>query len=132
MKAWNLETGLELFTLEDHPEQVNTVALSADGRLAVSGCDDWTMRVWDIENGRLIRTLEGHSDAISRVALRSDGAALASVSWDKSLKVWDLKTGTPLATFTCDSPALCCAFYGKHRVIVGDMAGRVHFLSLEL
>jgi hypothetical protein len=45
---------------------------------------------------------------------------------------WDLEADTLVATFTCDSPAYCCACAGPRRIVAGDQTGRVHFLSLEL
>ena len=41
---------------------VTGVAVSPDGRRAVSASDDKTLKVWDLESGRELRTLEGHSD----------------------------------------------------------------------
>ena len=38
------------------------VALSADGRLAVSASHDQTLKVWEVATGRELRTLQGHSD----------------------------------------------------------------------
>ena len=35
------------------------MALSADGRRAVSASWDKTLKVWDVETGRELRTLEG-------------------------------------------------------------------------
>jgi WD40 repeat protein len=60
------------------------------------------------------------------------GRRALSASLDKTLKVWDLETGALVATFTCDAAALCCAFAGARKIVAGDHAGRVHFLSLEL
>ena len=37
------------------------MALSADGRRAVSASGDKTLKVWDVETGRELRTLEGHT-----------------------------------------------------------------------
>ena len=37
------------------------VAVSGDGRRAVSASADKTLKVWDVESGRELRTLQGHS-----------------------------------------------------------------------
>lgn len=66
------------------------------------------------------------------VAVSADGRWAVSASGDCAIKVWDPKAGACIATFTCDGAALCCSFAGIHRIIAGDAAGRVHFLSLEL
>jgi hypothetical protein len=48
------------------------------------------------------------------------------------VKLWELETGDVLATFTCDSTALCCAFSDALRLIIaGDAGGHLHFLRLE-
>ena len=44
---WDLETGRELRTLEGHSDWVNGVAVTPDGRRAVSASGDKTLKVWD-------------------------------------------------------------------------------------
>ena len=86
-----------LRTLEGHSDSVNGVAVTPDGKRAVSASWDKTLKVWDLETGRALRTLEGHSDSVSGVAVTPDGKRAVSASWDKTLKVWDLETGRAAA-----------------------------------
>ena len=37
----------------------------ADGRRALSGSRDKTLRLWDLETGAELRRFEGHEDAVS-------------------------------------------------------------------
>ena len=48
---WDLESGRELRTLEGHSDWVNGVAVTPDGRRAVSASCDKTLKVWDLESG---------------------------------------------------------------------------------
>ena len=107
------------------------MAVTADGKRAVSASYDKTLKVWDLETGRVMRTLEGHSAPVTAVALTPDGKRAVSASWDHTLRVWELAIGLLIATFHCDAPALCCAFADDHRIVAGDEGGRVYFLVLE-
>jgi len=72
---------------------VNGVAVTPDGKRAVSASSDKTLKVWDVDTGRALRTLEGHSGVVHGVALTPDGMRAVSASYDNTLKVWDLETG---------------------------------------
>ena len=74
------------------------MAVTPDGRRAVSASEDKTLKVWDLETGRALRTLEGHSGYVTGVAVTPDGRRAVSASWDNTLKVWDLETGRALRT----------------------------------
>jgi len=124
-------TGL-LRTLAGHSNLVYGVAVSPDGRRAVSASEDNTLKVWDLETGAELRTLAGHSNCVIGVAVSPDGRRAVSASDDHTLKVWDLETGASIATFDCDSAAHCGAFADNHTIVAGDNGGRVYFLTLEL
>jgi len=87
-----------LRTLEGHSRSVSGVAVTADGKRAVSASRDKTLKVWDVDSGVALRTLEGHSDRVNDVAVTADGKWAVSASRDNTLKVWDLDSGVALHT----------------------------------
>jgi len=91
---------LLLFTLADHSRGVNAVAVSGDGRRAVSASSDRTLKVWNLETGTLLHTLAGHADEVNAVAVTQDGRQAVSASFDKTLKIWNLETGLEIFTLT--------------------------------
>jgi WD40 repeat protein len=93
-------------TLAGHSWSVNGIALSADGRCAVSASEDKTLKVWDVESGRLVRTLKGHSEWVNGVALSADGRRAVSASRDTTLKVWDVESGRLVHTLEGHSAAV--------------------------
>jgi len=89
----------ELRALAVHTGRIVGMALSADGRLAVSASWDHTLIVWDPATGRELRTLAGHTSAVLGVALSADGRLVISAS-GHALKVWDPATGRELRTLS--------------------------------
>ena len=85
-------------TLVGHTDHVTAVALTPDGRLAVSASWDNTLKVWDVASGQELHTLAGHTKPVIAVALTPDGRLAVSVSWDNTLKVWDVASGQELRT----------------------------------
>jgi WD40 repeat protein len=79
--------------LSGHDGWVLAVALSADGRHALSGSNDKTLRWWDVHTGECRRVLAGHDKWVNAVALSSDGRHALSGSRDRTLRWWDLRTG---------------------------------------
>jgi WD40 repeat protein len=85
-------------TLEGHTGSVSAVAVTPDGRFAISASDDETLKVWDIEKGEIVHTLEGHTDRVNAVAVTQDGRFAVSASGDQTLKVWDIEKGEMVRT----------------------------------
>jgi len=170
--VWDLQTGKELWKLSGHTEDVNDLALTPDGRTAVSASSDGTLKLWNLDTGTERRTLTAQRSSVKTVALTADGTQAISVSWDETLRVWDLQNGKLLlelkgipefakdvavtrdgtlaaiasgsgvslvdletflieAVFTCDGAAQCCVFATDSLLVVGDAAGKVHFLVIE-
>jgi WD40 repeat protein len=92
--------GRLLRTLTGHSFLVSAVAISSDGKLAISGSWDNKLKVWNLQQGKELFTLTGHSSFVSAVAIVSDGKLAISGSDDYMLKVWNLAEGKELFTLT--------------------------------
>jgi len=99
---WDMETGRQVRSFGDgaHRGSITGVAVSPDGRVALSGSSDQTLKLWELSTGREIRTLRGHTDDIISIAFSPDGRYALSGAWEKdsSLKLWDVTTGETVWT----------------------------------
>jgi WD40 repeat protein len=95
---------------------VTSVSLSADGRLALSGSRDRTMRLWEVANGSCLHTLQGRTDSVTAVGLSADGRFALSGSRDRTMRLWEVATGHCAYTFqeyTSPVTAVCLSADGR-------------------
>ena len=85
---------VEVRTFAGHTGIVHAVSLSADGKFAISGGSDGTVRLWNVATGAEIWKGEGHSGAVLSVAFSADGSQAVSGGVDKTVRVWETATGT--------------------------------------
>ena len=134
LKVWELATGCELHKFKGHGDGVEGVALSSDGRLAVSvSKGQKTLVLWDVSSGRELRTLTRNRYWVNDVALSADGRLALSVSSrEKTLKVWDVTSAHRIATFMVSASLECCIISADEKTIVAaDVLGEVHFLEFS-
>jgi WD40 repeat protein len=80
-------------TFVGHHDWVDAVAVTPDGRCALSGSDDCTVKLWDLSTGQPRLTLTGHTGPVHALAILRDGCRAWSGSLDGTLRLWDLATG---------------------------------------
>jgi WD40 repeat protein len=91
---WDVATGRELRGFSPS-SGVTSIALSPDGRFALSGSNDRAARLWDVATGKEVRRFPGESTAVTAVAFSPDGRQILTGGDDGSLIVWDVATGQP-------------------------------------
>jgi WD40 repeat protein len=118
-KLTNVATGQTIWQAPGYFEQVNSVAISDDGNLLITGSGDhrWTrgklqatapelgpgaIRLWDARSGRMLRRLGDPSEQIMAVAISPDARQVAgcgaTASGEGIVHVWDTISGTLLWT----------------------------------
>jgi WD40 repeat protein len=101
----------EVRRFEGHSTGVTSVAFSPDGRRAVSGAYDGTVRLWDVATGREIQRGFDHRNGVWSVAFLPDGQRILSAGggmrsatqmlpgYDFAIRLWsvtDKAGGTPI------------------------------------
>lgn len=129
----------ELVLQNGHREPVLSVAVTADGTIAVSGAEDDTAKVWDLRTGRVRATLDGHrradgySSPVRAVAIDPAGRFAVTGGADARALVWDLATArvrTPLPVGE-DSAVFAMALSpDAKRVAVGSSDRKVRVFDL--
>ncbi|MDA1052928.1 MAG: serine/threonine protein kinase [Planctomycetota bacterium] len=100
----------EIRVLEGHEGQVNCMEMFADGKYALSGGNDGTLRLWDLATGNELPRSMKHSESIWCVAVSPDGKYAVSggggtyvdgkpVNKDFDIRLWDIITGEEIRRF---------------------------------
>jgi WD40 repeat protein len=74
------------------------MALSLNGEIVASGCDDGKVILWGVETRKVIARWTGHTKIVYALCWSADSERVASGSWDGTAKVWDVKTGKNMLT----------------------------------
>jgi WD40 repeat protein len=78
-----------------HEGQVNSLAISADGRWLVTGGQDGVAHLWDLHAAPTSvspQILSGHEGGISVLTISPDGRWLATGGEDRTVRLWDLNS----------------------------------------
>jgi WD40 repeat protein len=87
VRLWDIEKPNPVSSFEGHTNTVSTVAFSPNGKFAVSGSEDRTVRVWDISTNKELQrfTLE---EEVSYVTCSPDGKFAVACAGDKTIWFW--------------------------------------------
>jgi WD40 repeat protein len=93
IQVWEVDSGLQAYSLSAHLASVNSVVFSPDNLWLVSGSRDRKIKLWDAGTGGAVQTLNGHEAEVRSVAFSPDGQWLVSASHDRTVRIWRVATG---------------------------------------
>jgi WD40 repeat protein len=109
-----------------------SVVIDPDGKTAVSGSLDRTVKLWDLNSGKLRRTFAGDSGPIDSLAIDPNGQVVASGSRDGMIRIWDLDTGELLRSLPASSSVYSVAISPDgRRLVSGSENGAIKLWDLK-
>ncbi len=110
VRLWNVETAKEIRSFDtasapqdpglsgprEAPGEFFDVAVTPDGKLAITGGTGGAVCVWNIATGKLVRTFDKHTDTVYAVAVSADGKQALTGGRDQVGRLWDIATGQEL------------------------------------
>ena len=120
---------------EGHPTKVDSLVVSADGKIAVTGCHD-KVRSWNLETDKRLPGEWSRVDSPTvSLSIAANGKVAVSQHANHSILVWDTDSGSRLMTFDGSAQG------GKHQasavtpdgrtVVTGTAAGDILFHEVE-
>lgn len=82
-----------------HDGGVNSIRVTRDGQILISGGADNSAKIWDLRERKLLKSLEGHTAAVKSVVITPDGTIAYTGGEDQSVRAWDVASGECLVQF---------------------------------
>src|SRR5262249_32971541 len=90
---WDVTTGEQIRRLVGHKDNVYGVVFTSDGKRALSGSADRTVRLWDGATGKELERIDGFANAVLHMAFSADGQWALTGSDDGTARLWDVAGG---------------------------------------
>jgi WD40 repeat protein len=145
LQVWDVASGHALFSLEDFPLNVWSVAFSPDGQLMAAAIGDYTetagsfglVRIWDTTHWQVVRNLRGHKYCVWSIAFSADGTRLASASGRRGKDIpgevilWDVRTGQEVWRLSDQGGGVLGVAFSPdgRRLAMGGTSGTVSLLD---
>lgn len=89
IRAWEIASQRDLFSLESHSNTVERISYSADGRwIASASRPDGIVKIWDVVARRALKTIRGPGNERPAVAFAPRDELLAWSAGDKTIRLW--------------------------------------------
>ncbi len=93
IRAWNIPTGTEVFSILNLPGSTWKFIISPDGSFLSAGLSDKFVYVWSADNGDLLARLAGNTEQIFSLAFSSNQQQLWGIEQYGMAVRWDVRDG---------------------------------------
>jgi WD40 repeat protein len=88
-------SGKCLQVLTGHDGAVRSVALSANGKWALSAGADATVRLWKLSEGKDVGVFRKHTSPVVRASIAANGKQTVSGDRDGGIQIWSIERFLP-------------------------------------
>eukprot|EP00095_Tigriopus_kingsejongensis_P003273 maker-scaffold675_size187964-snap-gene-0.28 protein:Tk03273 transcript:maker-scaffold675_size187964-snap-gene-0.28-mRNA-1 annotation:"hypothetical protein DAPPUDRAFT_187565" len=102
---WKIPSG-ESKLFAGHGEKAETAKVLHDGKRAIVGYSDGSLRLFDLKSGEVLHNLSGntgHVASVTSIAVRDDNNLIGSGGVDGTAKLFNIQSGKNIGTFKCGS-----------------------------
>jgi WD40 repeat protein len=87
IKLWDVRDKNNTATLKGHTKQINSIDISPDEKMLLSGGEDNQTKIWDLRYPeKLLASYTDHNGPITKVRFNPEDRTFASCSMDKTAK----------------------------------------------
>jgi WD40 repeat protein/serine/threonine protein kinase/energy-coupling factor transporter ATP-binding protein EcfA2 len=138
---WDIDTNEMRWDLEGHDTYLRSVAISPDGRLALSGSqaleDDAVIEgeliLWDLETGQIVLRFDNEQDITCIEFNAAGNLAITSSAFSRNATLWDIETGEALRVISDQPGFVLSVVFGpdESTIITATHEGNVVEWDLE-
>ncbi len=133
--GWDALTGEKLFALAGHQVEIPSVAISPDGRYALTaGASDGTSRLWDLTTEQVVQVFSPEAGTILDTAFSPDGRYALASGMDSLVLMWAVEGSQFVRKFELagpiGAPSLAVSPDGD-RVAIGTRVGEIALFEMD-
>jgi WD40 repeat protein len=122
-RIWDTSSRDELHVLDEHLDDITSIAVSPDGKYVITASADWTARIWDAYSGDVLQRLLGHEEEVISIAVSPTGKFVVTASDDGTARIWAMPIPTRTTLTVLEMSAL------DIKLLRGDQSLREAFLE---